>query len=86
MGVAKIVYMDFPPVPKSSMNSENEGLPIENERLKFNISVLKSILKSYKQYEMDSNDGEPNVKKFFGEDNNNINVSFAILKTSSLKS
>ena len=67
LGVAKVVYMDFPPVPKFDMNSEIEGLLKEKEQLKYDLSVLKFILKSYKQDEMDSNDCEPDVKENFGD-------------------
>jgi hypothetical protein len=55
LGLAKIVTMDFPPTQNLSSKSIIENLQKENERLKYDLNVLKFILQSYKQDE----GGEP---------------------------
>ena len=54
LGLAKIVTFDFPPMPNVSSSTIIGNLQKENERLNYDLNVLKFILQSYKQDEFNN--------------------------------
>ena len=56
LSLSKIVCIEFPSVPKSSSNDNNEELKKQNDQLKHDVNVLNFILQSYKQDETNQDD------------------------------
>ena len=82
LGLAKIVTMDFPPMPNLSSKNIIENFKKENEQL----NVLKFILQSYKQDEFNNEEGEPeDHEKFEDARKESYECNFCYFETKSFE-
>ena len=82
LGLAKIVTVDIPPTPSS--NNIIENLQTENEQLKYDLHVLKFILKSYEQDESNNEEEEPD-ENFEDKRKESYECNFCYFETESFE-